>query len=196
MSLVPTASLNLEAPVLAQIHRMKKEREARMRAAARAVAEATKPELAYEPKRTWGDARAELERQQRVQEAIKAKMRWRQSWARMVRLAFTMNDPHSSFFKIINEVSFKYGISVSELKGDRRAIEITQARHEICWRCAKETGLSLPLTGKLLGNKDHTTVLSGIKKYARLQRVKAGLEPARTFDRLIDWNKIIDGVGL
>jgi chromosomal replication initiator protein len=70
--------------------------------------------------------------------------------------------------RIIGEVALKHNVTVLELKSPRREKRITLARHEACYRLKNETSLSLPQIGKLLGGRDHTTVLHGARRIERM----------------------------
>lgn len=81
-------------------------------------------------------------------------------------------DYHTAADRIIAEVADKHGLTVPEVKSDRRAATIIDARYEAFYRLAKETPLSLPQIGRKFGGFDHTTVLHGIRKHE--QRTAAG----------------------
>lgn len=78
--------------------------------------------------------------------------------------------PHSRL-RTSNEIVFqtaeKYCVSVAEIKGTRRDKFIVKARHECCYRLSKEMGYSLTQIGKILGDRDHTSVLSGIRRHEK-----------------------------
>lgn len=65
---------------------------------------------------------------------------------------------------ILQEVAAKHGFTYSELTSDRRSRKIAYARQEVMWRASKETRASLPMIASIL-NRDHTTVLYGIRKH-------------------------------
>lgn len=76
--------------------------------------------------------------------------------------------------KIVDEVLAKHNISMGQLCSKQRRQEIVRARFEAYFRLSEETTLSLPKIGKLLGGKDHTTVLYGIRTHReRLQTERA-----------------------
>lgn len=74
---------------------------------------------------------------------------------------------------IVEDVAEKHGVSFETMKGDNRRKGVTAARFEVCARLYAETGMSLPQIGRLL-NKDHTTVLHGIRRHHAI--IKAGAE--------------------
>ncbi len=66
--------------------------------------------------------------------------------------------------KLIELVAAYYHLSVEDLTGLRRTKNIADARHIAMYLLREEHGLSLPQIGRLLGNRDHTTVGHGIDK--------------------------------
>jgi hypothetical protein len=59
------------------------------------------------------------------------------------------------------------GVSVAELLGARRYREIAEARFAIM-AVYSAAGWSLPRIGRMLGDRDHTTVLNGLRRAERL----------------------------
>lgn len=71
-----------------------------------------------------------------------------------------------SVHRIIDTASKMFGVSVEGLCSSRRSAGLPDMRACIYW-CARElTTRSLPMIGKDIGGKDHTTVLHGVKKVA------------------------------
>lgn len=68
--------------------------------------------------------------------------------------------------QIVRQVAQKHGVSVKDVYSVRRDRPSVAARHEAMYRLREETTLSLPQIGRLLGGRDHTTVLHGIRKHA------------------------------
>lgn len=69
---------------------------------------------------------------------------------------------------IIRHVLERHNISHAELIGKRRVKHIIAARQEAYW-LLREQGYSLHQIGQRLGNRDHTTILSGVRAYAAKQ---------------------------
>ncbi len=67
--------------------------------------------------------------------------------------------------EIIAEVAKEAGMTVAMLVGDRRSRPIVAARHLAYWRVARETGASLAAIGRAFGDRDHTTIIHGIRKH-------------------------------
>ncbi len=64
--------------------------------------------------------------------------------------------------RILAKVAKKYGITVDDIKGNKRTKEIAYARHISIYLIRKLTDLSLPQIGKYM-KRDHSTVISSLK---------------------------------
>jgi chromosomal replication initiation ATPase DnaA len=58
-----------------------------------------------------------------------------------------------------------FGVSKKDLHGNRRYREIVFARQFVMYWAVRLTPLSLPQIGRLMGDRDHTTVLHGSDSY-------------------------------
>jgi len=65
-------------------------------------------------------------------------------------------------------VSEMFHISITELRGDRRQQSIAYPRHIAMYLCRELTDASLPKIGAKFGGRDHSTVLHGVNKIARM----------------------------
>lgn len=65
---------------------------------------------------------------------------------------------------IINVVAEHFGVKPEDITSKRRNSEYVQPRQVVMYLCSKYTNNSLASIGKILGKKDHTTVIHGIKK--------------------------------
>ena len=63
--------------------------------------------------------------------------------------------------KIINIVSAKYGVSASDILGQKRNKDIMLARHVCIYIIRSQTDMSYPSIGRLF-NRDHSTIMSSI----------------------------------
>ena len=72
---------------------------------------------------------------------------------------------------IIREVAGKHGVTTDDIRGVSRKVEFVRARQEAVYEIKKRLHMSLPLIGKVIGNKDHTTVLHGIRKHAKINNL-------------------------
>lgn len=63
-------------------------------------------------------------------------------------------------------VADKYGCSVSDLECECRSKALARARHEAMYLIARDTSFSYARIAKMFGDRDHTTVLNGIRKHA------------------------------
>jgi chromosomal replication initiator protein len=73
---------------------------------------------------------------------------------------------HLSGAEILSMTAKEYGLPVDELKSARRYFRVSEARQKAMYRMAVETELSLPQIGRIIGNRDHTTILHGIRRHA------------------------------
>ena len=77
-----------------------------------------------------------------------------------------LNDYRPAWRVIAQEVSAKHNIPLKELQGNRRVKRYSISRREIFWRLRQEKGMSLLDIARKMG-KDHTSVLHGLRVYAR-----------------------------
>jgi chromosomal replication initiator protein len=81
--------------------------------------------------------------------------------------------PHRSARDIVREVAEGHGLTVADLTGPSRLRYVCHARQEAMWliRQVRSSGgkprFSLPFIGSLLGERDHTTVLHGVREHAK-----------------------------
>ncbi len=65
---------------------------------------------------------------------------------------------------IINVVAEHFGVKPEDITSKRRNSEFVQPRQVVMYLCRDMTSNSLSSIGKILGKKDHTTVIHGINK--------------------------------
>ena len=70
--------------------------------------------------------------------------------------------PRTSASTIMNNVADVFGVTRMELCGDRRTPVISRARFAAMHAMRHMTSMSLPLIGKTLGKRDHTTIMYGL----------------------------------
>lgn len=68
--------------------------------------------------------------------------------------------------EVIRQVCNKYQVSKEALVGPLRAKSIMRARHEAAFRIVVEVGLSYPRAGRVMGGRDHTTILNSVRRHA------------------------------
>jgi chromosomal replication initiator protein len=68
---------------------------------------------------------------------------------------------------ILNSVTSTTGISIAEIKGDKRTRPVVQSRHLAMYLARELTDTSLPKIGERFGGRDHTTVMHGVKSIAK-----------------------------
>lgn len=79
--------------------------------------------------------------------------------------------------EIIEGVAVKHGLSVKDLKGPSLIRKIAYARFEAMWTLRQQPApqwkggahrYSLPQIGRMFGNRDHTTAMNGVKRWAQM----------------------------
>lgn len=65
--------------------------------------------------------------------------------------------------KILREVAKEFDVPVNELRGSNKARHIARPRQVAYLRLRDETDLSYPTIGRVMGDRDHTTIIYGIK---------------------------------
>lgn len=64
---------------------------------------------------------------------------------------------------VIHATAIFYGLTVAQLKGPERFASVAKGRHVAMYLCRKLTGESFPELGAAFGNRDHTTVIAGVR---------------------------------
>lgn len=67
---------------------------------------------------------------------------------------------------IINVVAEHFGVRPEDITSKRRNSEFVQPRHVFMYLCRTMTETSLSSVAKILGQKDHTSVMNGVKRIA------------------------------
>ena len=70
--------------------------------------------------------------------------------------------------KILMEVAEKHKMPVAAFRSKSRTLPFINLRHEACYRLSTELGFSLMQIGRLMGNRDHTTVLNAIRRHKKI----------------------------
>lgn len=97
--------------------------------------------------------------------------------------------PETPSFRIMREVSEKHEMTIRQMKGDSRKIRFVKARQEAAYRLRLELGYSLPQIGRLLGKRDHTTILHAIRRHEK--NLAQGTEP---WTRQVVSERCVEGV--
>jgi hypothetical protein len=70
--------------------------------------------------------------------------------------------------KILMEVAEKHGMPLVAFRSKSRTMPFINLRHEACYRLSTELGFSLMQIGRLMGNRDHTTILNAIRRHKKI----------------------------
>ena len=66
---------------------------------------------------------------------------------------------------IIDQVAARHGVSADDLRGRGRIRSIAWPRQEAMSRLYREAKMSMAGVGMLLGGRDHTTIMEGIRAH-------------------------------
>ncbi len=83
--------------------------------------------------------------------------------------------------EIVEAVARKHGVTVKQLKGSGRARWIAHPRQEAMARMKTEAGKSTTAIGIFLGNRDHTTVIYGIRQHLKRSLNVLGCDQTPSF---------------
>ncbi len=72
---------------------------------------------------------------------------------------------------IVRMVAERHGLALAALRSAGRQSTLVRARHEAMYLIALRTPMSLPQIGRVLGGRDHTTVIAGIRRHAERNRL-------------------------
>ncbi len=82
--------------------------------------------------------------------------------------------------KILDYICSETGIGRAEIKGPRKFRDLAYPRQEFCYLARTLTKRSLPQIGRVIGGRDHTTVMSAVR------RVKERMDRDPEYQRKIE----------
>jgi chromosomal replication initiation ATPase DnaA len=71
--------------------------------------------------------------------------------------------------RMIEVAAITFNVSVGAMTGAIRSGPMVRARFAVMWAARQLYGYSTPVIGRALGNRDHSTVISGIKRAEELR---------------------------
>jgi hypothetical protein len=84
--------------------------------------------------------------------------------------------PPATVNQIIRFVAREYDLSREDLLADRRTQNLVRPRHIAMWLAKTITRKSYPYIGLRFGNRDHTTILHGVRKIERERQTDYALQ--------------------
>lgn len=123
--------------------------------------------------RTLFDARSDADQLRRLirevvreiaHEEVEEALERRATIARRAALRARRRLSYPAISRIVSIVADLAQITVAEMIGDRRSQHLARPRQIAMLIASEETTASLPTIGSCLGNRDHTTVLHGIRR--------------------------------
>jgi Bacterial dnaA protein helix-turn-helix len=105
------------------------------------------------------------------------------TWHPMARMIYSyrigphhimvLNTPPSrktTALQIVRWTAEKHGVAVKDMLSERRYKKFADARFEAIGRIFTETNLSMVQIGRVMGGRDHTTILHALRKLGLRQR--------------------------
>lgn len=97
------------------------------------------------------------------------------------------NIPHP-MIRLMSRVARATGVTVTDLRSDRRPADVVKARHILFYVARTLTTYSLPEIGRRSGGKDHTSVLHGVRRVqAIVDRLNIQLPKSRVAMAKVLW---------
>lgn len=90
---------------------------------------------------------------------------------------------------IVAAVSRATRVSMAEIYGRKRSQQISDARHIAMYLIRENTDLSYPQIGRIMGQRDHSTIIHGHRKIRREMARRP--DYAATVNAI--WNVVWDG---
>lgn len=79
----------------------------------------------------------------------------------------------TTYARVERRLAKAAGLTLREIRGKRRDAKVVFVRHAIAYWAVRRTELSYPSIGRLMGGRDHTTILHAAKTYPA-KRAKEG----------------------
>lgn len=102
----------------------------------------------------------------KVQEMIAEKKEQIETLCSELESLQAINGPFTAQ-KIARSIAKAYGYTLKELVSSRRNHHLARARQHAMWEIRRNTTLSLPHIGKILGGRDHTTIIHGLRQHEK-----------------------------
>lgn len=123
-------------------------------------------QLAVESKRR-AEAEAKL-REERLAAAVAKAERQKEALERAAAFLAELNERprrRITYAQIEAKAMQVFKVTRNEIRGPRRDQRFVLPRQFIAYWCSRLTSLSLPQIGKLMGGRDHTTIIHGRRAY-------------------------------
>ena len=92
-----------------------------------------------------------------------------------IPLIETITRPTESGHRILAAVCTQFNVNKAQIFSKYRPKRYVQARHIACWMIRRHTLLTLTQVGKIVGNRDHTTVMHGVQVIERRRKTEPEL---------------------
>jgi hypothetical protein len=155
------------SPLQQELHTAHKARQYRF---INAAVQKKQQEHLTRQREAWNQRRAEQKQSQKEEERL----------ALLVEQAAPEPTSHNRpAFPIRKELLLQtlesHGVGLDELMSPRRLLKLVAARQELYARLKMFTRMSYPQIGRFCGDRDHTTIMHGVRKYADMRAQAARL---------------------
>jgi chromosomal replication initiation ATPase DnaA len=157
----------LVVPTVVALYNAHKARLARINAAAIPQTIFPVSEVEVDKARLASEAEAKAKAKARIESERVRKERIKATWAKKTDAArgpIGKERAPPFFNELLNEVCRFYGVTSLAVKSARRDAGTVLPRQVLCYLAYSETALSFPAIGRLIGNRDHTTILYAARK--------------------------------
>jgi chromosomal replication initiation ATPase DnaA len=86
-----------------------------------------------------------------------------------IRAGIPLPSQSTRMARLIETASITFNVSVGAMTGAIRSGPMVRARFAVMWVARELFGFSTPVIGRALGNRDHSTVLNGLKRAEELR---------------------------
>lgn len=137
---------------------------------------ATEPDVLFEQNRQQEEAAAnakqDFEHALRIDNLIRAAVQERRKIRNVARRIFfdELEAQPPKVRQIVKYVADRRGVTGANIIGQRRTSRIVLARQIVMYLASTITFLSLSEIGQCLGNRDHTTILHGVRRIEGLKK--------------------------
>lgn len=69
--------------------------------------------------------------------------------------------------RMVECVAVKHGLTLEDAMGKSKLYKISHMRQECYWWLNRKFGFSTPVTAEVMGGKDHTSILHGVKAHEK-----------------------------
>jgi chromosomal replication initiation ATPase DnaA len=73
--------------------------------------------------------------------------------------------------ELVRFVAFQTGVRTAEIVGPQRCRRVFRARAAVVWASIRLLGKSYSVVGRVLGDRDHTTIINAVRRAEEMRRI-------------------------